>query len=113
MFKSFFLFELRLHFERLSTYFVFALFFFLGFMAIYRGVYGSGILPRLAGTGIGNIAVNPPFAIYYLITYLTNFALIFTLAYISGAAFRDFRNRRTHTLFFLSHLESELYFWPV
>lgn len=99
MLKDILLFELRYRTKKISTFIYFAIFLFIGFMAIHRGSLGSGILPGLTGAGIGNINANAPYAIFYLISIISNYGLLITVAFFGGAAYRDFKEN-THGLYF-------------
>ncbi len=91
MFKHLFFFELRYRFKRVSTYIYFGIFFLLGFGAIYRGSFGGGPMKFIATAGVGNININSPYALYYLITVMSHFGLLVTIAFFGNAAYRDFK----------------------
>jgi len=99
MIKNILAFELQYRFRKITTYIYFLIFFFIGFMAIYRGSVGHGFLTRLTGAGIGQVNANAPYAIYYLITFLSNYGIIITAALFGGAAHRDFK-QETYGLYF-------------
>jgi ABC-2 type transport system permease protein len=91
MFKHMLSFELKHRFKKVSTYIYFAMFVLLGFGAIYRGSFGSGPMKFIATAGVGNININSPYALYYLITVMSHFGLLITTAFFGNAAYRDFK----------------------
>ncbi len=91
MFKHMLSFELRHRFKKVSTYIYFAMFFLLGFGAIYRGSFGGGPMKFIATAGVGNININSPYALYYLITVMSHFGLLITTAFFGNSAYRDFK----------------------
>lgn len=92
-------FELSYRFKRVSTYIYFGMFFLLGFMAIYRGSFGGGPMKFIAIAGVGNININSPYALYYLVTVMSHFGLLVTTAFFGNAAYRDFKTN-TYGLIF-------------
>ena len=40
---------------------------------------------------MGNININSPYALYYLITVMSHFGLLITAAFFGNAAYRDFK----------------------
>ena len=97
MFRQILSFELHHRFRKISTYVYFGLFFLLGFIAIFRGSVGHGFLCTLTHAGVGNVNANAPFALYYLITFLSHYGLLITAAFFGKAAYRDF-NEKTYGL---------------
>ena len=92
-------FELKYRLKKPSTFIYFILLLFLGFMAIYRGSHGSGILRIIVTAGVGNVNANAPFALYYLITTISSFAILITIGFFGKAAFRDYQEN-CHELYF-------------
>ncbi len=91
MFRHILSFELKHRFKKASTYIYFGMFFLLGFGAIYRGSFGGGPMKFIAAAGVGNININSPYALYYLITVMSHFGLLITTAFFGNAAYRDFK----------------------
>ena len=84
-------FELHHRLRKISTYIYFVIFLLLGFIAIYRGSVGHGFLRRLTNAGVGNVNANAPYALYYLITFLSHYGVLITAAFFGKAAHRDFK----------------------
>jgi hypothetical protein len=84
-------FELKHRFKKVSTYIYFVLFVLIGFGAIYRGSFGGGPMKFIAAAGVGNININSPYALYYLITVMSHFGLLITTSFFGNAAYRDFK----------------------
>ena len=84
-------FELKHRFKKVSTYVYFAIFLLIGFGAIYRGSFGGGPMKFIAIAGVGNVNINSPFALYYLITVISYFGLLITTSFFGNAAYRDFK----------------------
>jgi hypothetical protein len=84
-------FELKHRFKKISTYIYFVMFLLIGFGAIYRGSFGGGPMKFIATAGVGNININSPYAMYYLITVISLFGLPITTSFFGNAAYRDFK----------------------
>ncbi len=97
MFAAFFLFELRYHLRRLSTYVYFGLFFIIGFLAMNAA--GGAFSSVSVGGGGGNTNANAPSVLHGLITILSYFGIIITSAIAGNAVYRDYEYN-THSLFY-------------
>ena len=84
-------FELHSRAKKISTYIYFLIFFLLAYVGLFRASVSHGFLNRLIGAGSGNIHANAPFAIHYLIMFLTNYGVIITAAFFGQSAYRDFK----------------------
>ncbi len=84
-------FELKYRFKKISTYIYFLMFFLIGFGAIYRGSFGGGPMKFIATAAVGNININSPYALYYLITVMSHIGLLITTAFFGNSAYRDFK----------------------
>ena len=96
MFAAFFLFELRYHLRRLSTYVYFGLFFIIGFL-VMNSAGGAFSAVSVGGSG-GNIDANAPAILHALISLLSYFGIIITSAITGSAVYRDYEYN-THSLF--------------
>ncbi|MBN2461223.1 MAG: hypothetical protein JXB60_06410, partial [Candidatus Cloacimonetes bacterium] len=92
MFHYLVAFEIKRNIRRLSFWILFFIMFAIGFMALYRGSAGHGILVRLTGAGVGNVMANAPFAVFHLVTLISSIGVILTTAFFAGAAVRDYRS---------------------
>ena len=91
MFNHMLSFELKHRFKKVTTYIYFVMFILIGFGAIYRGSFGGGPMKFIALAGVGNININSPYALYYLITVMSHFGLLITTAFFGNSAYRDFK----------------------
>jgi ABC-2 type transport system permease protein len=91
LFWEFFLFELKFRLKSLSTYVYFALWFFLGFLAIAAEDF--------INTGNGKQLLNGPFSTTILYTFFTLFGTIIIAAIFGTSVLRDFQ-RDTYQLIF-------------
>lgn len=96
MFAAFFLFELRYHLRRLSTYIYFGLFFVIGFLAIQAA---GGAFPGVVIGGGGNLKGNAPAFLHSVIALLSYFGMTITSAIAGNAIYRDYEYN-THSLFY-------------
>ncbi len=99
MFLHIFTFELQYRIRKISTYIYFLLFAAIGFMAIWRGSHGGGILTNIVMAGIGEINTNAPYALFYLITVITNYSLFVIAGYFGAAAIHEYKHN-TQSLYF-------------
>jgi ABC-2 type transport system permease protein len=97
MFTAFFLFELRYHLKRLSTYVYFGLFFLIGFLVMNAA--GGAFDSLTIGGGGGKINANAPAILHNLISFLSYFGIIITSAIVGSAVYRDYEYN-THSLFY-------------
>lgn len=99
MFRHILFFDLKLRFKKMSTYIYFSLFLLLGFMAIWRGSYGSGLLSKLTNAGTGNVMANAPYALHYFFTFVSNYGIMICAFLFGSAAYRDF-NENIYSVYF-------------
>lgn len=97
MFTAFFLFELRYHMRRLSTYVYFSLFFLIGFVAM-NSAGGAFDSVSIGGSG-GRVDANAPFILHGLISLISYFGIIITSAIVGSSVYRDYEYN-THPLFY-------------
>lgn len=97
MFTAFFLFELRYHLKRLSTYVYFGLFFLIGFLVMNAA--GGAFDALSIGGGGGKIDANAPVILHNLISFLSYFGIIITSAIVGSSVYRDYEYN-THSLFY-------------
>jgi len=89
MFTEIFRFEMIRKLKRISTYLFFIFFLLCGYFAIYFAILGGGPLKRVLQAGSGDLLVNPPFVLYYLINYMSRIGLLISSGYFINAAFDD------------------------
>ncbi len=94
MLTSVFLFEVREHLRRLSTYVYFVVFCALGllFTLMSGGAFATASVDF--GTG-GKVLINSPYAVNSIITYICFFGIVITAAIAGQATFRDIDNKTT------------------
>lgn len=106
MFAAFFLFELRYHFQRLSTYVYFGLFLLIGFI-LMNAVGGAFNAVSVGGSG-GQVDANAPLALHSMISLLSCFGVIVTSAIAGNAVYRDYEYN-THALFYTKPISKQGY----
>jgi ABC-2 type transport system permease protein len=91
LFWEFFVFELKYRVKSLSTWVYFAMWFFLGFLAIAAEDFIS--------TGNGKQLLNGPFSTTVLYTFFTLFGTIIIAAIFGTSALRDFQRDTLQLIF--------------
>lgn len=91
--------DLKQRFKQPGVYINFSLLFLLGFMAVYRGSHGSGILTILTQAGRGQLNANAPHVMFNLISTISNYCLMFAAFFMANTAYKDFKHKTSNLVF--------------
>jgi ABC-2 type transport system permease protein len=98
MFREIFLFEIRLHLKRISTYIYFAIWFSMALLWASLREFGAAF-----GAG-GKVFANSPYILAYVMSTLTAFGLVIISAIFGTSIYRDFE-QETYQMFFTKPLK--------
>jgi ABC-2 type transport system permease protein len=101
MFSEIYKFELRYNLKQPLFYILFALFFFITFLAVTT----DGVT---IGGAVGNVHRNAPYVIMFMLGVMSVFGILTTTAYVASAVHRDLE-LKTDSLFFSSPVKKNTY----